>query len=168
MCRFIGHYLKSFQSEDENTYKIQIMQNYLNILFYEACNIFLNREEKKAGSKNRYLTNRFFADVESNFKTNRKISFYAQKLGITPKYLSFLVAKETGRTATRWIEEYTLLEAKKMLRSGKMTIYQIAYELSFSTPSHFGTFFRKHTGKTPKEFIKSTEITSRNEAFPQE
>ena len=49
-----------------------------------------------------------------------------------------------------------------------MTIYQIAYELSFSTPSHFGTFFRKHTGKTPKEFIKSTEITSRNEAFPQE
>lgn len=168
MCRFIGHYLKSFQSEDENTYKIQIMQNYLNILFYEACNIFLNREEKKAGSKNRYLTNRFFADIESNFKTNRKISFYAQKLGITPKYLSFLVAKETGRTATRWIEEYTLLEAKKMLRSGKMTIYQIAYELSFSTPSHFGTFFRKHTGKTPKEFIKSTEITSRNEAFPQE
>ena len=60
------------------------------------------------------------------------------------------------------------VEAKKMLRSGKMTIYQIAYELSFSTPSHFGTFFRKHTGKTPKEFIKSTEITSRNEAFPQE
>lgn len=164
MCRFIGHYLKSFQHENDNIYQVPILKNYLNILFYEACNIFLNEQEKKQSSKKKYLTDRFLADVESNFKAERKIPFYARKLGITPKYLSTLVSKETGRSATGWIEEYTLLEAMKLLREGKMTIYQVAYELSFSTPSHFGTFFRKHTGKTPKQFIRANKIISRNEA----
>lgn len=170
MCRFIGRYLKNFQFESDNIYFERIIKNYLNILFYEASNIFLydNGKEKVSESKNRYLTNRFLADVESNFKTYRKVSFYAQRLGVTPKYLSSLVAKDTGHTATEWIDEYTLLEAKKMLHNKDMAIYQIAYELSFSTPSHFGMFFRKHTGLTPKEFIKSKEITSHNEAFPQE
>lgn len=164
MCRFIGHYLKSFQHENDNIYQVPILKNYLNILFYEACNIFLNEQEKKQSSKKKYLTDRFLADVESNFKAERKIPFYARRLGITPKYLSTLVSKETGRSASGWIEEYTLLEAMKLLREGKMTIYQVAYELSFSTPSHFGTFFRKHTGKTPKQFIRANKIISRNEA----
>lgn len=164
MCRFIGHYLKSFQHENDNIYQVPILKNYLNILFYEACNIFLNEQEKKQSSKKKYLTDRFLADVESNFKAERKIPFYARRLGITPKYLSTLVSKETGRSASGWIEEYTLREAMKLLREGKMTIYQVAYELSFSTPSHFGTFFQKHTGKTPKQFIRANKIISRNEA----
>lgn len=168
MCRFIGQYLKNFQYENENIYQLQILKSYLNILFYEALNIFLNDNEKKHQSKKKYLTDRFLADVEDNFKNQRKISFYARKLGITPKYLSTLVSKETGRSASGWIEEYTLLEAMKLLREGKMTIYQVAYELSFSTPSHFGTFFRKHTGKTPKEFIRANKIISHNEASPPE
>ena len=164
MCSSIHSYLKGFITEEDNYFKMQIIKNYLNILFYEACNIFLNEQEKKQSSKKKYLTDRFLADVESNFKAERKIPFYARRLGITPKYLSTLVSKETGRSASGWIEEYTLLEAMKLLREGKMTIYQVAYELSFSTPSHFGTFFRKHTGKTPKQFIRANKIISRNEA----
>ena len=100
MCRFIGHYLKSFQHENDNIYQVPILKNYLNILFYEACNIFLNEQEKKQSSKKKYLTDRFLADVESNFKAERKIPFYARRLGITPKYLSTLVSKETGRSAS--------------------------------------------------------------------
>ena len=168
MCRFIGNYLKDFQNEYENTYQVQILRNYLNILFYEACNIFINEKKETPDSKNRYLTKRFLAEVESNFRNERKVAFYAERLGITPKYLSTLVGKETGHSATEWIDEYTLLEAKKLLRDRKMTIYQIAYELSFSTPSHFGSFFQKHTGMTPKEFIKSQHVISHNEGFPLE
>ena len=53
------------------------------------------------------------------------------------------------------MDNYVLLESKKMLRSSDESIQSISYDLNFATPSHFGKFFKKRTGMPPKEFRNS-------------
>ena len=71
------------------------------------------------------------------------MSFYAEKLFLTPKYFSTVIKKVSGKTAGAWINEMLILEAKVRLQNKERTIAQIAYDLNFSDPSHFGKFFKK-------------------------
>ncbi|HPA24769.1 MAG TPA: helix-turn-helix domain-containing protein, partial [Candidatus Cloacimonas sp.] len=57
-----------------------------------------------------------------------------------------------GKTAGAWINEMLLLESKVRLQDKSQSIAQIAYDLNFSDPSHFGKFFKKHTGASPLEY----------------
>lgn len=155
MYKIIYHYLLDFQHEDISSgNKMKIIQSYVNVLFYEACSIITDSMEDSEIQIGSSITKRFLTDVESNFRKERKLQYYADRAGISVKYLSDVILKETGHTAARWIEKYTLTEAKKLLREGEMSAQEISYELSFSTPSHFGSFFRKKTGMTPKEFSR--------------
>jgi AraC-like DNA-binding protein len=88
--------------------------------------------------------------VQEHFRSERFINFYADKLCITPKYLSKLVKEKTGRSAGEWIESYVILEARTMLQSTDMTIQQIASALNFPNQSFFGKYFKRATGLSPK------------------
>ena len=98
------------------------------------------------------LIERFMELVYENYRTERLIGFYADKLCITPKYLSKLVKEHTGRSASDWIESHVILEARAMLQSSDMTIQQIATSLNFSNQSFFGKYFKRATGISPKQY----------------
>lgn len=83
---------------------------------------------------------------------HRDIGFYADKLCITPKYLSVVVKKVTGRSPVDWVDRSVMLYARTMLTSSDMTVQQIAAELNFPNPSFFGQYFKRHEGVTPKHF----------------
>lgn len=164
ICRSILNYLRILKSETHNLFRAPIIRSYVNIFFYEASNILINEDTGSyPTTKSRNTCARFIAEVEHNFRTMRKVKDYSEKMNLCSKRLSAIVKQESGRTASEWIEFCTLYHAKKMLVSGEMSIQEISYDLSFSTPSHFSSFFRKHTGMTPKEFIR-TSVTSHNEA----
>lgn len=88
-------------------------------------------------------------------KQERSVSFYAQQLYITTKYLSNIVKDATGRSAAQWIDEFVILEAKNLLRFSGKTIKQVSYELNFSNQSAFGKYFKLITGMSPSEYIHS-------------
>lgn len=88
-------------------------------------------------------------------KQERSVSFYAQQLYITTKYLSNIVKEATGRSAAQWIDEFVILEAKNLLRFSGKTIKQVSYELNFSNQSAFGKYFKLITGMSPSEYIHS-------------
>jgi AraC-like DNA-binding protein len=71
---------------------------------------------------------RFMVLVAENFKTQRDIGFYADKLCVTGKYLSTMLKQETGMTALDWIEKHVVLYAKNCLSSTSMTIQEISDE----------------------------------------
>ena len=101
--------------------------------------------------------------VESEFKENRQVEDYAAKIGITSKHLAHVIKKTTGKYPSEWMDNYVLLESKRMLRSSDESIQSISYDLNFATPSHFGKFFKTRTGMTPKEFrnsMKSNEYSN--------
>jgi len=90
--------------------------------------------------------------VEENFRKERHLDFYSEKLAMTADRLNDHVKRATGVTAGHLIRQRVLTEAKRALVFTNQPIHEIAYDLAFSDPSHFARFFRKQTGTTPHEF----------------
>jgi len=89
---------------------------------------------------------------KTDFRKERLLGFYADKLAMTPDRLNDIVKRATGVTAGHLIRQRVLTEAKRQLVFTSQPIHEIAYDLAFSDPSHFARFFRKQTGTTPHEF----------------
>lgn len=150
---YLVDYMKSIIKEKENIYRKRVIYNLLNVLFYEVCNLLINKEESKdISSSAEEIFKRFMKDVEANFSKERNVGFYANKRCLTPKYFSSLIFRLTGKHAKEWIDDYTILEVKAMLKSDRQSVQQISYELNFATPSHFGRYFKHHTGISPRQY----------------
>ncbi|MCM1051604.1 MAG: helix-turn-helix domain-containing protein [Paenibacillus sp.] len=99
---------------------------------------------------------KFMRLLEENYVRHHSIRFYSGKMGLTPKYLSLMIKKVSGKLATQWIDEYVILEAKNLIKYSSMSIQEVAYALNFPNQSFFGKYFKRHTGLSPKEYrIKS-------------
>lgn len=94
----------------------------------------------------------FMKLLHEYYRKERTVSFYANKLCISPKYLSLLVKEVTGRTAADIIDQFVINEAKNMLRFSGYTIQQVAYKLNFPNQSAFGKYFKHITGSSPTTF----------------
>lgn len=148
-------YIKDVLQDSSNVFRRQIVNNILTTLFYEISNLLLIEKENNKNKKlnpNEEVFRKFLKDIELYYQKERTIIFYAGRACLTPKYFSLLIFRQTGKHAKEWIDEYTILEAKAMLKSTCMTIQQISYELDFATPSHFCRYFRHHTGISPRQY----------------
>ncbi|MDE6144754.1 MAG: helix-turn-helix domain-containing protein [Muribaculaceae bacterium] len=106
-------------------------------------------------SRRMLYTHEFVRLVNKYFRSEHSVRFYADRLCISPKYLSLVVKECTGRSAAEIIDEHLLLEAKNLLRFSGKNIQQVAYELNFSNQSSFGKYFKHLTGLSPSEFQNS-------------
>ena len=111
-------------------------------------------EGKETTDRKHFIFNRFIALVRKHYAAERQISFYADKMCLTPKYLSIAVHEASGRYAGEWIKDYVILEAKALLRSRKYTAQQVGDLLNFPNASFFGKYFKAATGCTPKAYMK--------------
>jgi AraC-like DNA-binding protein len=98
---------------------------------------------------------RFRSLLVKQFWRHRSVSFYSSNLNVSPKYLSEVIKKETGKTAGAWIDNAIILEAKVLLQNKDLSIQQIADKLNFSDQSVFGKFFKNQEGISPLEYRKS-------------
>ena len=87
----------------------------------------------------------------------REVTFYAEKLNITPKYLSGVTRQLKGIGAKKFIDAYLISEIKLELKSTSKTIQEISDALNFPDPSFFSKYFKSHTGLTPKQFRGDSE-----------
>lgn len=110
---------------------------------------------KRPRSRRMLYTHEFISLVRKHFRLEHSVRFYANKMCISPKYLSLVVKESTGRSAAEIIDEHLLLEAKNLLRFSGKNIQQVAYELNFSNQSSFGKYFKHLTGMSPSEFQNS-------------
>ncbi len=111
--------------------------------------------DSRTGARRLTYVKEFMTLVHSHYSTERTVGFYASKLCISPKYLSFIIKEVTGRSAADWIDEYVIIEAKNMLRFSGMNVQQVAYALNFSNQSAFGKYFKHLTGMSPTQFQKN-------------
>jgi len=95
---------------------------------------------------------RFMKLIREHFRQERKITFYAQEMCLSPKYLSSMIRRFSGKSPSQWIDECVIAEAKNLLKFSDKNIQEIAFELHFPTQSFFGRFFKHHTGCSPRTF----------------
>jgi len=132
-----------------------ISRSYIMVLIYEMDFYQRNSASCDHNPDQIYpVFARFKKLLAKNYMNERKLDFYASQLNITPKYLSAVIKKHTGKSASEWIGESVTLEAKVLLQNLTLTVAQISNQLNFSDQSIFGKFFRVHTGLTPVQYRK--------------
>lgn len=96
------------------------------------------------------LFKNFIDLLSSSYSKNRNVSYYADKLHVTPKYLSSVCKKTGGQTASKLIDQYMLKDIEYLMKHTSKTIKMISAELDFPDISFFGKYVKKHSGMAPK------------------
>lgn len=99
----------------------------------------------------RELFNRFMMLMERDYKTSRDVGYYAEKMNISPKYLTNIVKIVTAHTPKTIIDQYTILQLKMQLKRTNLSIKELAWAYHFTDVSFFCRYFKKHTGLTPQQ-----------------
>lgn len=94
----------------------------------------------------------FMELLGEHFKQERSVGFYARLLCITPKYLTTLIKRISGKSVSEWIDDYVIIEAKTLLKYSNMSVQEIAYHLNFPNQSFFGSYFKRNTGMSPSQY----------------
>ena len=85
---------------------------------------------------------------------DRSVSFYSEKLCVTPKYLSVVCKSLTGKSALGWIHDYTTEIIRYKLKHSSHSIKEISESLNFPNLSFFGKYVRSHLGMSPTDYRK--------------
>jgi AraC family transcriptional activator of pobA len=138
-----------------NYHENELVRNYVFALIYEIDAYYKQHHQVSSTlSNNHSLFTRFRVLLSKNYIAEHKLDFYAERLNLLPKSLSAAIKKQTGRSASKWISDSIILEAKVLLQNKTLTISQISSMLYFSDQSVFGKFFRSNTGISPVSYRK--------------
>lgn len=106
----------------------------------------------KTISSARQLSMRFYRLLDENCRSRHDVKFYADKLCITPYYLSKITLQTMGISPKKMIDRQIVMEIKRMLLATDLSAKEIADRFHFDSTSYMGRYFRRHTGMTPTEF----------------
>lgn len=152
----LGFYLLIRQKISETTHRFRkdTVKALIQSFLYDAGNIFwkvFNNEDEK-NTRNEEIFMQFIELVEKHFKTERRVTWYALQMHITPKYLSETIRKVSRQTPGEWIDSYVMLELRVLLRTSPLSIKEIAEQMHFPNQSFLGKYFKQHAGVSPKEY----------------
>jgi AraC-like DNA-binding protein len=143
----------------KKVFRTQIIRGLLYSLLLETVSLYKKDDEKSKDSssmtRQEEITAKFFELLMTNYKYERNVSFYADKLCFTNKYLSSIIKEVTGFPISKWIDEFVVTAIKIRLKTTSMSVLQISEEFNFPNPSFFGQFFKRYAGITPNRFKHS-------------
>jgi AraC-like DNA-binding protein len=135
-----------------HAFHAEVMQNSVLALLLELANVLVAKKElsnRPTFSRKEEIMNRFLELLLQCGGRERMVTFYADKLCVTPQYLTSVLKKLTGKPANKWIEEALIIEAKIQLKAPHITVQQVAAALRFPDQAAFSKYFKKHTGLSP-------------------
>lgn len=139
----------------DNMYRRRIAINILQSFFFDLYNkvyrqIGINNHQGY-NSKDKLIKS-FFVLINTYYKEHRDVSFYADKLCISSRYLSMVTNSTTKYSPKKLIDDYIVLEIKVLLQSTDYTIQEISQHLNFTDQSVMGRFFKQHIGISAIEY----------------
>ena len=161
----IGNYISLFAylPDDDNDVFIEKERMLLMLsLTYRLCSVF----SKMIGSNHSISERqtdiyiRLIELVGKYYDRHRSVAFYADKLCLSPKYLSSIVKSISGLTVQQHVFKAIVRRSILLMNNTDMSIKQISDSFHFPNPSSFGTFFKKHTGMSPRTFRQLNKKTS--------
>lgn len=137
-----------------NLFRAQIASSILAAMIYDLCNATsrMQGRESHRNSRSQEVFTEFVRLVEANFRHERHVCWYSEQLNVSPKTLLEMVKRVSQRTPNEWLDIYTTLEIRLLLKNTTMSIKEIADELHFGTQSSLGKFFKEHVGISPSNY----------------
>ena len=136
----------------------EIIQSLMSTLIYGLLKTWEVRKNNTPDdyigklSRKEAIYHQFMLCLLKHYREERAVSFYANKLCISAKYLSAVIKDIRARSVLALINEAVILDAKAQLKNSNLTIMQISDSLNFANSSFFTKYFKRHTGMTPKEY----------------
>lgn len=131
-----------------------ILRSYLQILLVHLLR--LKQQQSQLLQVSRDLAFDLFQNykiaIEKHYRHLHQVQDYAQILNTQARSLNKVVRKYAARSAGQLIDERILLEARRYLHHGTLSIKEIAFELGFEDPAYFNRFFKKNMGVAPQQF----------------
>lgn len=121
--------------------------------FYDFISPMLNHQlVERSYSSGDVIFKHFMSIASAEAPRRRDVAFYAAKLCITPKYLSAICKKQTGKTASEIINKMTVKYISQMLRNSDKSVKEIASDTGFDNLSFFGKYVKRELGMSPREY----------------
>lgn len=134
-----------------------IVMAFLRVLLLIICEVLLQTEpihktNDVSTDRDKTLFHQFLDLLSQEQQKRQQVNYYAEKLCITPKYLSTVCRKVSGKSPIHWITDCVMEDCYQLLRSTDLTVKEISNKLGFPNSSFFGQYFREHAGLTPIEY----------------
>ena len=155
---FFGQIFSEYMVQSLSECMMASLRHLFCAVIYRICDAIINTTTLPSmGVKERSSEyfERLMVLLADNYREQRNVEFYAEKMNVSSKHLSRVIRSFTGKSVHQWIDEFVALEIKNLLKYSNLSIQQISFELNFPNPSFMGQYFKRITGMTPGEYKKS-------------
>lgn len=150
---------KAVERRQENPFGTEIIQSILNAGILNLCGEMKMMLPDSHASEEVRVSNshfqRFLKMLHSSEVKYRPVDYYAGELCISPKHLTSICKRVSGKTASEWIREQVLEDIRYYLKKTDLSIKQVCNRVGFSNTSFFGKYVKEHLGMTPMEYRNS-------------
>lgn len=152
-CRRNIHLLQERYNDTRHRFRMGVVNLQLQLFVMDMWQLFAERMEQRAGSQEQgSVFERFLQLVRIHCLDHREVEYYSEKLFITPKYLTEICRKNSGKPASEWIQKFTTQHMILMLKNPELSFTQITDAMNFSSQAAFSRYVRKTLGVSPRMY----------------
>lgn len=119
---------------------------------YSFTHRYIENNNYDDSSRSRELFKKFIQLINAEYMIQHDVKYYAEKLCISPKYLTQITKRMIGRTPKQIIDEKLIYQASLMLSNNDSSIQEISNKLGFVDQSYFGRFFKRFKHVSPQRY----------------
>ena len=137
----------------------QLMGSLCLTMMYDIFEAHAQREATDTHTeRTAYIVKQLMALLATGIsRTERDVSYYAERLNVSPKYLSATIKRVTGHSVTSYIDRHTVPILKDFLDDDRLSLTQIADRMNFTSLSYFSRYCTKHLGQSPSSYRQSLQ-----------
>lgn len=147
-------YIRQRMNDTDHRFYTEMIGSLFQTMIYDLFNFHARLNESiLTTDRVGYVTSHFFTLIESGKpKMHREVSYYADQLNVSQKYLSDTIKRITGESVSSHINRAATTIIMEYLKDNRMSVSQIADSMNFTSLSYFSRYCRKHLGMSPTQF----------------
>jgi len=157
-CTLFDYNYRNLRGSNSASIAVSLFTVFILTLYEKTKHMVPVSDSDQITMVSRNLLSRFMAQLRQDYKLSHRVSYYAGKVYVSPKYLTQVVRKSLGMTPKELIDRKLAIESMYMLGESKMSIQEIALDLGFPDQSYFGRFFKRMLGLSPLSFRKNPDM----------